>query len=171
MKVNKVTKTKTIEEVEVTYIADDGTVFQTKEECEKYEESALFVVNNKLKRLTSNPLAYFDLNDRCPEDESVEVFDIQTEQDLDNLKQYIRLTLSKNRASENSIITCFNSSNGERNDYVLSNITVGHEVLIFWSYEWDWCWTYLDGSVNGYLEFLKKQAWEAINKCRNEMEG
>lgn len=172
MKVNKITKTKTIEEVEVTYIADDGTEFKTQDECKKYEESALFIVNNKLKRLTIKPLRHYDLNDMCPDDEYVEVFDIQTEQDLDNLKQYIRLILSKNEAPENSIMACFNSSNEKWNGRVLNNITVGHEVLIFWNYECDCCWTYLDGSIDGYLEFLKKQAWEAINSSATQkMEG
>lgn len=151
MRVQNITRTKTIEEIiKTSYIAEDGTVFRTQDECEKYEESALFVVSNKLKRLSTKVLTYADLNERCPDDEAVEIFDIQTEQDLDNLKQYIRLILSKNEASENSIMACFNSSNEKWNGRVLNNITVGHEVLIFWNYECDCCWTYLDGSVNGY---------------------
>ena len=45
---------KTVEEiVGVEYIAEDGTIFNNKEECEKYEKSALFVVSNKLKRLNT----------------------------------------------------------------------------------------------------------------------
>ena len=45
---------KTVEEIiGVEYIAEDGTIFNNEEECEKYEKSALFVVSNKLKRLTT----------------------------------------------------------------------------------------------------------------------
>lgn len=57
MRVQNITRTKTIEEIiKTSYIAEDGTVFRTQDECEKYEESALFVVSNKLKRLTSKTL-------------------------------------------------------------------------------------------------------------------
>ena len=44
---------RTVEElVRVEYIAEDGKAFYSEEECKKYEESALFVISNKLKRIT-----------------------------------------------------------------------------------------------------------------------
>ena len=52
MKVNEVKTAVTIEKVIRTeYIAEDGTVFRNKEECKKYEESALFAISKELKRL------------------------------------------------------------------------------------------------------------------------
>ena len=51
MRVNEVKQTKTIEEVVRQYIAEDGEVFSNEEECNKYEESALFAVSKQLKRL------------------------------------------------------------------------------------------------------------------------
>ena len=46
MRVNEVRKTETIEKlVRIEYIAEDGTVFRSEEECKKYEESALFVIS------------------------------------------------------------------------------------------------------------------------------
>lgn len=39
MRVNEVRKTETIEKlVRIEYIAEDGTVFRSEEECKKYEE-------------------------------------------------------------------------------------------------------------------------------------
>lgn len=39
MKINEVRKTETIEKlVRVEYIADDGTIFRSEEECKKYED-------------------------------------------------------------------------------------------------------------------------------------
>ena len=167
MRVQNITRTKTIEEIiKTSYIAEDGTVFRTQDECEKYEESALFVVNNKLKRLTDKTLVYADLNGYFPDDETVEIFDIQTEQDLDNLKQYIRLKLSKNGTSDDTIKAFFDSPEGKRDDFVINNVTIGHEVMIFWDYEGAWCWTYRDGSVNGYLEYHKDCVWNAIKKSK-----
>ena len=48
MRVNEVRKTETIEKlVKIEYIAEDGTVFESKEECKKYEESALFALSRE----------------------------------------------------------------------------------------------------------------------------
>ena len=52
MRVNEVKETKTIEEVvRIEYIAEDGQVFRSEEECKKYEESALFAISKELKLL------------------------------------------------------------------------------------------------------------------------
>ena len=51
MKVNEIKETKTVEEVvRVEYIAEDGQVFRSEEECKKYEESALFAISKQLRR-------------------------------------------------------------------------------------------------------------------------
>lgn len=45
MRVNEVRKTETIEKlVKIEYIAEDGTVFESKEECKKYEEWIINII-------------------------------------------------------------------------------------------------------------------------------
>lgn len=163
MKVNEVRKTETIEKlVKIEYIAEDGTVFKSEEECKKYEESALFAASNKLKRLNKRELSHYDINDNCSYEERVEIFDIQTEKDLENLKRYLYLTLNKHGVNENNIKECFSSKNGDRKDYVFDGVTIGHEVMIFWNYDCDWFWVYKDGSINGYCEFFKEKIEKLI---------
>lgn len=143
--------------VRVEYIAEDGTVFRDEEECRKYEESALFAVSHKLKRLSSNNTSINDLIEDGSEECELEIFDIQTEGDLNNLRRYLYLKAIKYGASEKSIKECLTSVNGERKDYVFDNVTVGHEVMVFWTYKRDWFWVYKDGSLNGYFEWLKER--------------
>ena len=149
---------KTVEEiVGVEYIAEDGTIFNNKEECEKYEESALFVVSNKLKRLNTKETYINDFNDEGSCDCELEIFDIQTEEDLNNLRRYLYLKAITNGATEKGIKDAFTSDDGKRENFVFDNVTIGHEVLVFWSYDKDWFWVYKDGSLNGYFELLKER--------------
>ena len=149
---------KTVEEIiGVEYIAEDGTIFNNKEECEKYEESALFVVSNKLKRLNTKETYINDFNDEGSCDCELEIFDIQTEEDLNNLRRYLYLKAITNGATEKGIKDAFTSEDGKRENYVFDSVTIGHEVLVFWSYDKDWFWVYKDGSLNGYFEFLKER--------------
>ena len=149
---------KTVEEiVGVEYIAEDGTIFNNKEECEKYEESALFVVSNKLKRLNTKETYINDFNDEGSCDCELEIFDIQTEEDLNNLRRYLYLKAITNGATEKGIKDAFTSDDGKRENYVFDSVTIGHEVLVFWSYDKDWFWVYKDGSLNGYFELLKER--------------
>lgn len=161
---------KTIEQVvRIEYVAEDGTVFYSEEECKKYEESALFVVSNKLKRLTTKWTSICDLNEEGSDECELEIFDIQTEEDLNNLRRYLYLKATKNGASEENIKECFTSTDGiKRKDFVFDNVTVGHEVLIFWSYETDWFWVYKDGSLDGYFEWLKGRYTEIITPKENK---
>lgn len=156
MRKNEIKKTETIEKVvRVEYIAEDGMIFGTEEECKKYEESALFAVSNKLKRLSDARTSIYDFNEEGCEDNALEIFDVQTEDDLDNLRKYLYLTMTKNGASESNIKECFTSENGKRKDFVFDGVTHGHEVLIFWGYEEDWFWVYKDGSLEGYFSWLR----------------
>ena len=149
---------KTVEEIiGVEYIAEDGTVFNTVEECEKYEKSALFVVSNKLKRLNTKETYINDFNDEGSCDCELEIFDVQTEEDLNNLRRYLYLKAITNGATEKGIKDAFTSDDGKRENYVFDNVTIGHEVLVFWSYDKDWFWVYKDGSLNGYFESLKER--------------
>lgn len=156
MKKNEIKKT--VEQVvRVEYIAEDGTVFYNEEECKKYEESALFVVSNKLKRLNTEWTSMNELNEDLSDECELEIFDVQTEEDLNNLRRYLYLKSIKNGASEKYIEDAFTSVDGKRKDYVFDNVTIGHEVLIFWSYDSDWFWIYKDGSLDGYFEWLKER--------------
>lgn len=161
MKINEVKKT--VEQVVRTeYIAEDGEVFYSESECRKYEESALFAVAKSLKKINTKYLSVYSLLGEGNEDDEVEIFDIQTEKDLENLRRYCYLKAMKNGASESSIKDCFTSVDGYRNDYVFDNVTAGHEVIICWSYDKDHFWVHRDGSVNGYLEYLKDKMTKLI---------
>ena len=160
MKINEIKKTQEVV-VRTEYVADDGTVFYDESECRKYEESALFAISRELKRLSNN-LTQYDINDNLSEDCDVEIFDIQTDKDLENLKRYLYLKAQKNGASETSIKECFTSEDGKRKNHVFDSVTIGHEVLIFWNYDNDWFWVYNDGSINGYCEFFRERITRLI---------
>ena len=162
MKVKEIKETREVV-VRTEYVAEDGEVFRNEEECKKYEESALFAVSKKLKRLTDrNIISHADINDGCTDDEEVEIFDIQTEEDLENLRRYLYIKAKKNGADEYNVKNCFTSEDGKRKDYVFDGVTCGHEVMIFWTFEEDWFWVYKDGSINGYVEFFKERIKKLI---------
>lgn len=156
MKKNEIKKT--IEQVVgVEYIAEDGHVFcgaDGEEECRKYEESALFAVSKELRRLNVKRANEWNLIEAGSEDNELEIFDIQTPEDLENLRRYLYLKLSKNGASEQTIKNLFTAENGREN-FVFDNVTFGHEVLVFWSYDQDWAWTYGNGSLEAYLNWVR----------------
>ena len=142
MKTNEIKRTKTVEElVRTEYIAEDGTVFCDKEECEKYERSALFAVSQKLKRLAHG--SHEDIWDGACCDNDVEIFNAETEEDIENIKRYAYLVISAN----SSYIT--------EDSRLLPNITAGHEVIVFWNYDKDYCWAYGDGSAEALANSIK----------------
>ena len=155
MKRNEIKRTEEVV-VRVEYVAEDGTVFRDEEECRKYEESALFSVSSKLKRLTNKWTSQYSLFEHNDEEE-LEIFDVQTEEDLENLRRYLYLKATKNGASENYIKDAFTSKDGSRNLYVFDGVTIGHEVLIFWGYDRDWFWVYGDGSLDGYFNWIREK--------------
>ena len=144
------------------YVAEDGTVFYSVEDCEYYEHSALFTVNKKLKRINRIISCNEIFNGREDNKDIVEVFDIRDETDLDNLTKYIYLMLSTHGVDDYEIQQYFHSKEPEQASYILDNITYGHEVMLFWSDDFDLCWVYGDGSINGYLEFTRKRIEKAL---------
>lgn len=159
---------RTVEEVvRVEYIAEDGTVFYDEAEAKKYEESALFAVSKKLKKLSNTNTSIYDLNEDGSDDCGLEIFDVQTEEDLENLRRYLYLSLTKKGLTESDIEYCFTSKDGKRADYVFDSVTVGHEVLIFWSYDEDHFWVYKDGSLEGYFSWLKDRYNRIITPKEN----
>ena len=167
MKMNEIKKT--VEQVvRVEYIAEDGTVFGSEVECRTYEESALFVISKKLKKLNQKWTSEYALIEAGSDENEVEIFDVQTQEDLDNLKRYLYLKAIKNGASDNSIQECFTSVDGKRNNFVFDNVTYGHEVMVFWSYDDDWFWVYGDGSVDGYCKWIKDRYAKIIAPKENK---
>jgi hypothetical protein len=163
---------KTVEQVVgIRYIAEDGTEFKSAEECKAYEDSAMFIVLRKLKKVTTNNLSEYSLIEAGSDDNELEIFDIQTQEDLDNLRRYLYLKLIKSGAKEENFKDCFTSVDGKRTDYVFDNLTYGHEVMIFWSYENDWFWVYDDGSVEGYCRFIKRKYEQIIKSMKEENKG
>lgn len=148
MKINKkeVTETKTtfVEE----YIAEDGTIFKDKEECRLYEESALFAVKSTLKKLNSRSLDECELFGAGCGDTHLEIYDIKTTEDLVRLKMYCKLRADNGGDS-------------------LEKITSGHEVVIFFSYEYDYCWTYADGSIEGMLNRIRENFKSVLSNDTN----
>lgn len=152
MKINEIKKTVTEERVIRTeYVAEDGTIFYNSEECIKYEKSALYAVSKQLKRINKRSITQCDFIPEGSESE-VEVFDIQTEDDLRLLRQYLVL---KNYG-------------GNTRDVLDEEVTYGHEILIFWNYDKDYSWTYGDGSLNGLLEWIRKHYTKALEKGNEE---
>lgn len=145
---------------EIQFVAEDGTIFYNESECIEYEDSALFAVSKNLKKLSKQRTSIYDLNhDGCEECE-LEIFDIQTPEDLENIRRYLYLKLSKNGASEGTIKDVFSSEN--RQQYIFDNVTFGHAVMVFWSYDGDWAWTYGNGSIEDYCKWIKSNYDEII---------
>lgn len=168
MRVNEVKKVKKIEEVIRTeYVAEDGQIFSSEQECEKYEKSALFAISSQLKRMTEN-ISQNDIDEGLSCDDMVEIFNIQTERDLENLRRYLYLKARQNGASEEDIYACFSSKSGKRDQFVLENVTIGHEVMIFWNYDENWFWVYGDGSIDGYCNFFKDRITNLISNEKIE---
>ena len=146
MKVNEIKETKTVEEVvRVEYIAEDGQIFRSEEECKKYEESALFAISKELKRLDNNKngASEYDIYDECCDDRLVEIFNAETERDIENIRRYVYLKALSN------------SSYARKEDVDLPNITAGHEVIIHWNYDEDSCWTIGNGSIDAFCDYIR----------------
>lgn len=95
-----ITYTKTIEET-IAWEADDGTRFNNRDACEKYEKSAVCVAGEAVKKLTVNDVcAEGAFGDFCTcYDDEVMVFDIKNAEDLNRVN-----TLLKLQSGENDII-------------------------------------------------------------------
>lgn len=153
MKTNVIKKTVTEERVIMTeYVAEDGTIFYDKEECLKYEKSALYAVSKQLKRINKRNITMYDFIPEGSSEYEVEIFDIQTEDDLRLLRQYLALK----------------EYDGNTGDVLCEEVTCGHEVLIFWNYDKVYSWTYGDGSLNGLFEWIRKHYTKALEKGNEE---
>ena len=147
MRENVVTKTEEVI-VRTEYITEDGTIFYNQESALNYEKSALFIVNKKLKRLNTGYASMYDLIDWGSDEAEIEIFDVQNNEDLENLGRYLYLKLSSQGYSNDEIEKSFRD---------FASITVGHEVIIEWNYEKDTFYFYGDGSLNGYFDYIRER--------------
>lgn len=164
MKTSEIKETREVV-VRTEYVAEDGEIFYNADECKKYEESALFVVLNKLKKIrkeNGRDFSMYDFNEECSDEYVVDVFRIENQDDLDNLAMYLKLLMTKNGATERSITDCFKANNANETNHVFEGITVGHEVLIFWNYDMDYFWVYGDGSIYDYFKYFKEKVTKLI---------
>lgn len=161
MRVNEVRKTETIEKlVKIEYIAEDGTIFVSKEECKKYEQSALFAISKQLKRLDNkkNGASEYDIYDECSEEYPVEIFNAETERDIENIRRYVYF-----KALSNNPYVC-------KSEVDLPNITAGHEVIIHWNYNEDGCWTIGDGSISAFCGYIRDNLMSLITPKEEKTE-
>lgn len=161
MRVNEVKQTKTIEEVvKKEYIAEDGEVFSNEEECQKYEDSALFAVSKQLKRLDNKKYGASEYNiyDECTDEHLVEIFNAETERDIENIRRYVYLRALSNYSHVN------------KSDVDLPNITSGHEVIIHWNYDQDICWTIGDGSIDAFCDYIRSNLVKLITPKEEKTE-
>lgn len=161
MRVNEVRKTETIEKlVKIEYIAEDGTVFKSEEECKKYEESALFAISRQLKRLDTvkNGASEYDIYDECSEEYLVEIFNAENEKDIENIRRYVYLKAFSNNTRISKL------------DVDLPNITSGHEIIIHWNYDEDGCWTIGDGSIDAFCNYIRSNLVRIITPKEEKTE-
>lgn len=86
----EIKRTRTIEEV-TGYEAEDGAWFYSKEECEKYEQSALFVLTKAVQEfriMLTDEDGLFGVGN-C--DVDIEIFDVPTEKEYELICRYIKL--------------------------------------------------------------------------------
>ena len=70
--------------------------------------------SKELKSLTKAYTAQIEINDNLPDEDMVEIFDVQTERDLENLRRFLYLKARNNGASECSLHVCCTSSDRTR---------------------------------------------------------
>ena len=128
-------------------------MFYKEEECKKYEKSTLFAVRKQLKKLNNRYLSVYDLCNEGNYDCEVEIFDVQTDKDLENLRRYLYLKAINNGASEENIQECFSSD--KYKEQIFDGVTKGYEVIIWWNCYYDNFWVYRDGSIDGYLLYKR----------------
>lgn len=104
------TLTKIITEI-IGYEASDGTQFKTKEECEKYEQTAAYVIKERFKKLVVKEIEGCDLtnygeaffNAAPDEDWYYALVEIKNETDLQIAMAYAKLIGTKYNFNEDMI--------------------------------------------------------------------
>ena len=134
----EIKRTETIEKV-IGYEANDGTRFDSKEECEKYEKSALGVVYERFKKLIIKELyecEVFENQGYGSEDYVYYLIDIKDENDINTYNHFLQLIESKENIIDESYI--------------------GKRILVGAGFDYDnWSCRHLD--IKGTIDDMKKQ--------------
>lgn len=77
--------------VNYNYEAMDGTLFDSPEECAKYEKSAKGILMGRLKKFTIREGSEYDLFGRGMDDSRVHVVSPKTADDIDTIKQVLAI--------------------------------------------------------------------------------
>lgn len=136
----------------IEFIAEDGTVFRSEKKWKKYEESALLAISKELKRLDNkkNRTSEYDIYNGCSDEYLVEIFNAETERDIENIRRYVYLKALSN------------ISYARKEDVDLPNITAGHEVIIHWNYDGSSCWAIGNGSIDAFCGYIRENLMSLI---------
>ena len=144
---------KTIVNTYDVYVANDGTEFNDKAECEKYEKSAIGVVNARYKVLIVKTCSEYSAFQVGCDDNSVEFVKINTEKDIDTVLQMFMLVERCDK----------DSGRGEAAEKIARRALDEHDILfINRSYDDDCFW--LMGTCNSLKEGIDSLAKECATK-------
>lgn len=96
----------------IKYEAIDGSVFNSKEECEKYENTAKVVLRSKFKKLVLSETTEYDLFNVGTDDSTLYLVKMSSEADADTVKQLYLVCnewLAKSDNSKKYIDTSFDT--------------------------------------------------------------
>lgn len=92
---------------------------------------------------------------------TVEIFNIETEDYLKLLREYILLRVQINYGeTRKSIVSEIKQSTKEQ----FTGVTCGHEVMVFSDWRGTGFWLCGDGSIDGYCNYLKEVFFNLIKK-------
>ena len=126
------------------YKAEDGTYFNTKEECKKYEESAKLVCYGKAKQYLIGESTEYGITEFGCDDIHVDIYTVPDMEAAKIIEQYIVL------------------ETGSKDDVGTVTSRIGKEIILFWNYDKDYVWVttleeYLEVIKNNYARALKKE--------------
>ncbi len=115
------------------YVANDGTEFSDRDQCEKYEESAFGVLMAKIKPLMVREIAAEDIHGYGSSDETVQIFKVENQEDADALLQTYFLTHDiKKDCKEPWAIRAKDLIQRALNDKEMLFVSRGYEMDSFW---------------------------------------
>lgn len=155
------------DDYDIRYISDDGYSFCDEESCRNHEKlkeikNRVDEISPRLKRMTDDKEIYLnEFDDNADQDIKVEIFNIETEDDLKLLKEYVLLEAQINYGETcKSIVSEIKQSIKTE----FTDVTCGHEVIVFWDWRGVWFWLYGDGSIDEYCNCCKKNFLRLIRR-------
>lgn len=109
---------------------------------------------------------FSDVFDYCNINDSIEVYDIQTIEDLVKLKEQLCKIYLENLDS----VDLTKEEIPKEIDYILSDVTVGYKVFIFWGYSTFGCYTYSNGSYEDCRKGIINQVEENLKNIKRELD-